>query len=169
MRRAFGEGTLKRKPQGTALQHAVALLARRSYSERRLREKLAGRGYEAADIGQAIRRLREENLLDDRRYAEDFVRARLTLRPRAASVLARELRQRGIAAKLAQEVAAALAPRESDEELAHDLIRRRASLYSALDETTRRRRLAALLARRGFSYHIIQKVLRFDDAVASEE
>lgn len=148
-----------RKP-ATALQYAVRLLSARPYSEKKLREKLAARGYEPSEIGYALKRLCDERLLDDRRFAEEFVRARLSLRPRAAAVLARELRQRGIAAGLAKSVAEELAPRDSDAELARELVRRKQSAYKNLEPETRYRRLSSLLARRGFSYDTIRSVLR---------
>jgi len=148
-----------RKP-ATALQYAVRLLSARPYSEKKLREKLAAREYERGEIEYALRRLREERLLDDRRFAEEFVRARLSLRPRAAAVLMRELRQRGIAGPLAKSVAEELAPRDSDAELARELIRRKQTAYKNLDPEKRHRRLSSLLARRGFSYDTIRSVLR---------
>ncbi|MBU0508116.1 recombination regulator RecX [bacterium] len=153
-------GPQRSRKTATALQYAVKLLSARPYSEKKLRDKLTGREYEPAEIEHALRRLREEKLLDDRRYAEDFVKTRLALRPRAAAILARELRQRGIASNLAKKVAEELAPRESDEELARELIRRKLSAYASLDPVTRHRRLASLLARRGFSYDTIRTVMR---------
>ncbi|MDD5088272.1 MAG: regulatory protein RecX [bacterium] len=159
-----------RRPRNpaTALQYAVKLLASRPYSEKKLREKLSTRGYESSEIGLALKRLRDERLLDDRRYAEEFVRARLSLRPRAAAVLVRELRQRGIAGPLAKSVADELAPRDSDMELARELIRRKQPSYKNLDPETRHRRLSGLLARRGFSFDTIRSVLR-ENALEPED
>lgn len=148
-----------RRPPATALQQAVKLLATRPYSAHKLRDKLRQRGYADTEIESALQRLTAERLLDDRRLAEDFVRARLAAMPRSGRILLRELHQRGIEFALAKDVIAALAPAENDEQLARELLRRKAKLYDALDDLTRRRRLTALLARRGFSFNVIQKVL----------
>jgi len=147
------------KPPATALSHAVKLLSARPYSEKKLREKLANK-FPRDEIDQAIRRLRAERLVNDGRYAEDFVRARVATRPRSGFVLVRELMQRGIARSAAQEVVNRLVPAESHENLARELLARKQATYRGLDEPTRRRRLTAFLARRGFSYEVIQKVLR---------
>jgi len=147
------------KPPATALSHAVKLLSARPYSEKKLREKLANK-FPRDEIDQAIRRLRAERLVNDGRYAEDFVRARVATRPRSGFVLVRELMQRGIARSAAQEVVNRLVPAESHENLARELLARKQAMYRGLDEPTRRRRLTAFLARRGFSYEVIQKVLR---------
>ena len=160
MRKAGEDSERKRaRTPATALSYAVKLLSARPYSERKLREKLANK-FPRDEIDSAIRRLRAERLLDDARYAEDFVRARTATRPRSGFVLVRELMQRGIARSTAQEVVNRLVPAESHETLARELLSRKQAMYRGLDEPTRRRRLTAFLARRGFSYEVIQKVLR---------
>lgn len=146
-------------PRATALQHAVKLLSARPYSAAKLREKLLLRGYPAPESDAAIRRLIAERLLDDRRFAEDFVRARIAAMPRSGGILSRELRQRGVSPAIAKEVVAALAPPDNDESLARELLRRKAKAYAGLDDLARKRRLSAFLARRGFSYATIRRVL----------
>lgn len=53
------------KPQKTALMYAVDLLARQEQSEKRLREKLARKGYEPEEIEAAMARLHEKHYLND--------------------------------------------------------------------------------------------------------
>lgn len=149
----------KSRPRGTALQYAVKLLSAKSYSEKRLREKLAARQFDEGEITGAVARLKAERLLDDRRFAEEFVRARLATRPRSGMLLTRDLAQRGVPRNLAQTVVNELAPKENDLDVARELLRRKSGQYASLDDMTRRRRLMALLARRGFSYDTIEKAL----------
>ncbi|HEY3294651.1 MAG TPA: regulatory protein RecX [bacterium] len=157
------------RPKVNSLQYAVRLLSVRSYSEKRLREKLAGRQFTPEEIDSAVKRLRDERLLDDRNFAEEFVRTRLLLRPRTGAALLRDLLQRGISKHLAQEVIAEMAPKDQDEALARELLRRKASLYAGLDDQTRRRRIMSMLARRGFSYDTIDKVLKAGPGDLSDE
>ncbi len=77
---------------GSALSRALSLLARRGYSEAELRKKLAG--YPEAEVEAAIARLRDWGYLDDRAYAEAFVRARKARWGPAKLRFA--LRQRGV-------------------------------------------------------------------------
>ena len=49
----------------TALMYAVDLLARQEQSEKRLREKLARKGYEEEEIEAALARLHEKHYLND--------------------------------------------------------------------------------------------------------
>jgi regulatory protein len=52
---------------------ALDALARRDYSSEDLRVKLLGKGYDAAVVSPLLDALRDEKLLDDRRYLENFV------------------------------------------------------------------------------------------------
>jgi regulatory protein len=74
---------------------AVRLLARREHSELELQQKLAERGFDAADIQTILTALISENLLSNNRFTENYLFARRQkgygpLRIRA------ELAQRGI-------------------------------------------------------------------------
>jgi regulatory protein len=149
----------RRPPKGTALQYAVKLLSARPYSERKLRDKLLGRQYEAPDVREALERLRRERLINDRKYAEEFVRARMHARPRAASRMITDLLARGIPLTLAKEVVAEVMPKADEVPLAREFVRRKQAQYAGLDDDTRWRRLAGMLARRGFSYDTIREVL----------
>ena len=52
---------------------ALDALARRDYASADLRRKLLGKGYDAALVATLLETLRAEKLLDDQRYAENFV------------------------------------------------------------------------------------------------
>ena len=67
-------------------QYALRILAGRAYSIGELREKLRRRAQRAADVDEALARLKDIGYLDDRRFAEGFATARLSgdgLGPRA--------------------------------------------------------------------------------------
>ena len=52
-------------------------LARREYGQTELVRKLADKGFDRGIAEQAIRRLSEENLQSDQRFAETFVQSRI--------------------------------------------------------------------------------------------
>lgn len=56
--------------------YAMDLLARREHSRAELARKLATKGYEVAEIDEALDGLTTEGLQSDARYAEHFVAAR---------------------------------------------------------------------------------------------
>ena len=85
----------QKKPVKTALVAAVDILARQEYSEAKLREKLARKGYTEEEMDMAVARLKERHYLDDAAACQrqfDFLyhESRSSLRQ-----IALKLRQRG--------------------------------------------------------------------------
>ncbi|WP_286820888.1 regulatory protein RecX [Mitsuokella sp. UBA4253] len=84
-----------RKPEKTALIAAVDILARQEYSEAKLYEKLARKGYRDEEIEGAIARLKERRYLNDaeacaRQFAFLYTESRNSVRQ-----ICLKLRQRG--------------------------------------------------------------------------
>ncbi|HYC54501.1 MAG TPA: regulatory protein RecX [Candidatus Binatia bacterium] len=89
----------------TALEAGLILLARRSYPEAGLRQKLDAM-WSSADTDAAIARLRELGMIDDAAWARRYARNRFERGGHGRHRLAAELMSRGIAAPLAAEVIA---------------------------------------------------------------
>lgn len=143
-----------------ARESALRLLSHRARSVDELRRRLERKEVPPAVVSETLTWLEERGYLDDRAFAESFVRDRLRLRPRGRAALIHELRRKGVheatAAAAADEVMAA---EDVDElELARDAARawagRNASLLTRIHRPEQRvrarRRLYAHLARRGF-------------------
>src|SRR6266513_2339131 len=65
--------TQQRTDPEAARTAAVALLARRDFASAELRVKLCSKGFEDAAAGQAIAELAARGVLDDRRFAQNYV------------------------------------------------------------------------------------------------
>jgi regulatory protein len=153
---------LERQDQGfRARDAALRLLAQRARSEVELRQRLARKDMDPAVVDRTMAWLQERGYLDDRAFAEAFVRDRLRLRPRGRAGLIKELRRKGVDGDTAQAAADAVMAAESveDADLALDAARawarRNAPLVSAAAGSPEprqraRRRLYGHLARRGF-------------------
>jgi len=98
----------KRKPklldQEQLTNYAVRALGGRAHSAGELREKLSRRAASAADIDVVLAKLREFGYLNDQRFAENFATARLENQGFGKMRVLRELRQRRVAPKLAEQV-----------------------------------------------------------------
>ena len=79
---------------------ALDLLARREHAQVELMAKLEARGFAADCVADVAAQLVNEGLQDDGRFAEAFVRARVT-RGQGPLRIRGELRARGVAALLA--------------------------------------------------------------------
>lgn len=144
---------------------AIRLLGHRARSERELRQRLRQKGFNGPAIDQAITRLRDWHYLDDEDFARRWVEGRQEHQPRSERLLTLELRQKGVDKETIDEV---IADAEVDEQAdALALARRKAGSYRGLEPDVQRRRLAAFLARRGYSYDVIRPVL--DEVLAPDE
>lgn len=139
---------------------ALGALMRRAHSIHEMRAYLTRRAEQKSQIDSVIARLREQNYLDDARYARDFAREHAQSRRQGRFRIARELRARGVPDR---HIEAALdsAFGETDE---NSLVRARiqrqlARLRTPPDE----RKIASLqrsLLRAGFSADIIRSEIR---------
>ena len=87
--------------QTSIFDQALSLLSHREHSKQELVTKLKTRGHEEEEISAIIERLEEMNYLNDERFAEIFVRSRLS-KPLGASRIQQELIQKGINSELAK-------------------------------------------------------------------
>ena len=144
---------------------ALRLLSYRARSRQEVRRRLYQKGFPSGVVEPCVARLTEEGLLDDRAFAEAYVRDTLRLRPRGRFGMVRELQRKGVARELAEEVVGdvmeaqevtegALARETAEGWLGRQRAdRRRALLEPPGDEEREklRRRLYGYLGRRGFS------------------
>jgi len=149
-----------------AKTYALWLLNRRSYPEVKLRFKLKERGFAEMAIASVLKNFKERGYINDLEYAKSFIRERCRLRPRAARVLALELRKRGISRG---DIETALEDAETmgdEKELIRRLVGKKKKQYAKLDDRIARQRLLGYLARRGFSLSNIKEVL--DESAKAE-
>ena len=142
-----------------AMDRAVHYLSYRPRTGREVRRYL-GKHRLAKYADHAIGRLIELGYLDDRGYAEAFVRERIRLKPRGAPRLVSELLARGIERQTADRAVETVLAEEgvSEQSLLRTAATRRAGALGALEPATARRRLSAYLARRGFRAGDIRQV-----------
>ncbi|MCP4231276.1 MAG: regulatory protein RecX [bacterium] len=141
-----------------AYNYCIYLLGRRYYSVEEIDRKLRKKGYEDEISEAIIGLLKEEGRLDDRRFAEAWVRDRINFKPRGHALLARELWQRGINRKIIEKVLDEEYP-DDETELAHRAIASKKRLYLTLQRETGIRRAKGFLVRRGFGYGTARRVV----------
>ncbi len=108
----------------------------------------------------------EVGLVDDEAYAQMLVRVRHTDKGLARRALSHELRRQGIDPELAD--VALLQVGDRDERVrAEQLVEKRLRTLHGLSPEVQSRRLAGLLARKGYSSEIAYPVIR--DAVAGAQ
>lgn len=146
-----------RAPSSAPIDVALRFLAARPRSEREVRQRLQRAEVDAASIDAVVARLRGAGLLDDAAFAAYWVEQRRSFRPRGARLLRAELRQHGVAPELATQTAEQAEPDAADD--AYRAAFKRAQQLHTLDERTFATRLSQFLARRGFDWETITRVV----------
>ncbi|MFH2068061.1 MAG: regulatory protein RecX [Candidatus Omnitrophota bacterium] len=137
------------------LAYACKLLGQRAYTRLKMAQKLAGRG-EPENVETVLDKLTESGYLDDRDFAREYIRQRLTTRPSGRRLLEMKLRTKGISKTAIGEVLDELEP-EAEEAAAQSLATKKAAALKNLEPIVRKRRIFQFLINRGFSPGIAAK------------
>ncbi|MFI6983306.1 recombination regulator RecX [Embleya sp. NPDC050154] len=152
-------------PEATARAICLRLLTGRARTRAQLADALRRREVPDEVAEYVLGRFTDVGLIDDTAFAGAWVDTRHTGKGLARRALARELRQRGVDAVVVDEAVARLDP-EQELETARALVARRLPGTRGLDRDKRIRRLAGMLARKGYGEGLALRVVR--DALAHE-
>jgi regulatory protein len=145
-------------PQADQESVARAILLRQltmgPRTEVQLRQAMARRNVPDDVADRLIARFVDVGLIDDVGFAAEFVQSQAAAGGLSRRRVQHKLREKGVPADI---VAAAVEQIDTADERAAalDLARRRAARMSGLDPQTKRRRLAGVLARRGYPSEIV--------------
>lgn len=146
-------------PEAVARKILLDALTGQARSRQELADKLAGRGVPDELAGDLLDRFTEVGLIDDAAYARQWVESRHRSRGLAPRALAQELRRKGVGD---DETKAALEQiDEADQRVAaRALVDKKLRTMRGLDRQVATRRLAGLLARKGYSAGLAFSVVR---------
>ena len=148
----------RQRPELTPTQRALVLLVRREHSKKELKQKLEYKGVSSADAQATVEKLTEAGWQDDARFAEQWVRSKVSSGYGPLRIKA-ELKLHALSASA---ISSALDTVETSwSALAHEHIRRR--FPSAFEQDRAAQRKAAdHLLRRGFSMDHVRAALKCD-------
>lgn len=132
---------------------AIRYIARRSRTEAEMRQHLSRKGFALDETDETVGKLRQLDLLDDRKVAKQWLNYCLNNRPVGKKRFVADLMKRGIDRQTIDDIAAAL-DSETEQKLAEDLLSRRdISSWSQA-------RFFRFLYYRGFSWETAEKLWR---------
>jgi regulatory protein len=138
------------------LNVAYRYLSYRPRSEAEMKERLHRRGFEDSQIEIVINKLKEQNLLDDTAFAQFWKENREMFRPRSQRLTRLELRKKGVADAIIDEVTNEV----NDTDSAYHAALSKAQRLPHQDYEVFRRRLGDYLKRRGFGYPVINQTVK---------
>ena len=153
------------KPQPSAYNKALGLLARREQSAKELKRKLDRKGYESAETGAALEKLQGQAFQSDERFAGSLARTRYMQGHGPRRILA-ELRTHGL-----DDEACRAALDETDADWLGSARRQYQRRYGAKPAADRQEtaRRAAFLLRRGFDAATVRVITHASDVDASAD
>lgn len=163
--RESGRPEREADPVDVARQICLHQLEHAPRTRAELAAVLTRRGVEEQVAEQVLGRLSEVGMIDDALFAQMWVSSRHRGRGLAGRALSHELRGKGIDDELVREAVGTLEP-EQELATARALVDRRLKATSGLATEVRVRRLAGLLARKGYPAGLAFRVVR--EALAAE-
>ncbi|SDP13175.1 regulatory protein [Pedococcus dokdonensis] len=150
-----------------ARQIVLRQLAMSPKSRHQLRDKLRARNC-PDDVAEAVLdRMTEVGLIDDEAYAGMLVRSQQAGRGLARRALARELRTKGVDDETAKATLDQIDP-EVERDRAAQLVAKKLRSMHGLEPLVQKRRLAGMLARKGYPAELAMAVIREAVAAAPE-
>jgi regulatory protein len=146
---------------------ALNLLAFRARSSAELARTLVRKGEPKALVDRAVERLLEQGLLDDAAFAQSFTRAKVLGAQQSKRRVQQDLARRGVARTVSDAAIATVFEEEGvdQREVVEQAARKKLRSLTKLEPLTRRRRLYAFLARRGYDAEDIRRAM---EAVGEE-
>ena len=138
---------------GKSYARALELILRRPRSIREINDYARRKKWEIELRDRVIEKLSEKGYLDDRKFANFWLKARVSSKPISKRKLNAELSQKGIKREIIDEILVEYTELDEQDALAA-LIKKKQSKYT--DE----QKLMAYLASQGFSYGAIKEALR---------
>lgn len=146
-------------PYSVATRIAVDALSRRARSRGELAQLLQKKDVPAEVIERLLDRLVAQRLIDDGAFAHEWSQLRHRSKGLSRRVLAQELRHKVIAPEVIEEALSHIS-HEDEVAAARNLVAKKLRSLTRFDSEVQRRRVHALLARKGYSSRVISEALR---------
>ncbi|MFE2052258.1 recombination regulator RecX [Streptomyces sp. NPDC059459] len=153
------QGEPPRDPVEQARAICLRLLTGTPRTRKQLADALRKREIPDEAAEEVLSRFEEVGLINDGAFADAWVESRHHGRGLARRALARELRTKGVEPTLIDAAVSQL-DSEQEEETARDLVDRKLRATRGLDRDKRLRRLAGMLARKGYPEGMALRVVR---------
>ncbi|NOZ72639.1 MAG: RecX family transcriptional regulator [Chloroflexi bacterium] len=141
--------------EAKAYDRALRLLGHRPRSEQEMRTRLRQAHFEPDVCDQVIERLKDRGYIDDHEFVRWWLENRSQFHPSGRSLLAAELRQKGIDSDTINTALAEL----DEEALALAAARQRIQRWRQLSQPDFERKMLGFLQRRGFAYAVARSTV----------
>jgi len=150
-----------------AYRTALAMLDRKARTARELAAALKRKGYAAESIAASLDKLKLLRFIDDEAFAKRFAEQRIASQRKGRLLVRQELLQKGIGRPEADAALGEIDP-EAERSAAEAFARKRWPGVQGATHAERRRKLTAMLLRRGFPNAVAREAVRKASAEAED-
>ncbi|NQU95277.1 MAG: regulatory protein RecX [Candidatus Omnitrophica bacterium] len=149
---------MKKNKDDKAAGYAYRLLSIRPRSEKELRGRLFKKGFGQAVVCEVISSLKDKKIIDDLKFSRLWIESRMRTSPKGDMLLRKELAGKGVAPLTIDK---ALSEKSGNEGVVvATLAQKKIKSLEKLPKPEAKRKLFSFLARRGFSFGVIEEVIR---------
>lgn len=152
------EEIVKKSEFQKTLEKLLRFAALRPRSEKEIKSWLYRKRVHESLQKDLFNRLKKLKLVDDKEFARWWTEQRLTFRPKSIRIMNYELRIKGIKDEIIREVLEELKIDEGQS--ARKILEKVKYKWERLKENDRRRKISDYLARHGFGWTVIEKILK---------
>lgn len=157
----FLEDVLKKEEQECANNYALRLLNFKMRTSNEIKQRMREKEYSDEIIEKTIDYLYYLNYLDDREYAQKFIKDKSNLKKMGKERIKRELYAKGVDDEIIKEEIENIVDEEDEYETAMELaVKKLETTYRNDDKNARYRKLGGFLQRRGYSMGMVMKILK---------
>lgn len=151
------EEIVKKSEFQKTLDKLLRFATLRPRSEKEIKDWFKRRKVHESLHKELFNRLNRLDLIDDEKFAQWWVEQRSSFKPRGKRALEMELRMKGIKKEVIGQVLANI--KIDEEKVARELLNKKAYKWKNLPKREARAKMSAFLARKGFDWEVIEKVL----------
>ncbi len=155
---AFIDEVLKDEEQKKVTNSALNFLSYMPRSEREVYNRLKQKGFHEDQIEKSIEFCKSKDYINDLNFAKSFINDKVNLNKFGSQRIRYELIKKGVSSKVIDQ---ALDLEEDEEyERALELAEKKIYSYRKDDKMAKYRKLGGFLQRRGYSYGIVNRILK---------
>jgi regulatory protein len=143
----------------SSLSYALLLIKIRLRSEFELRQKMGQKKYLPKEIDETIGKLKKAGLIDDRFFAEQWLKSQLRYKADGKQILLYKIKKFGLDPEIVSVVYEKLEMEFSEEDRVCRIIESKMSHFARLSGYEKRQKMLAYPLRKGFSYDISLKAI----------
>src|SRR3989344_3128768 len=135
----------------------------RPRSEKEIRDWFRRKKVHESLTPKLFERLTRIDLVDDKKFAEWWVGQRLQFKFKSKRDLENELRMKGVNRDIVSQVISELVSQEDEVRMAKELLEKRKYRWERLPRLEAEKKMSEYLARKGFNWEIIRKLVKVHD------